>query len=174
MQTNLFSVATKLEKACTEGLTSFLIFMITHILLKGTRRPTAKRNNSHPGTRKSVYLWEFLFGLLEDEECSLVISWTSKREGIFTLHNPDELAMLWGTVKNRPNMHKYKLFRAMRNYYGKGMLRKVTDVFFYILFHSPVHSGTIVEKSQKKCLGNCCNICQYLCRFYSEGKQYFR
>ena len=114
--------------------------MITHIILKGTRRPTAKRSNSHSGTRKSVYLWEFLFGLLEDDECSSVISWTNKREGIFTLHNPDELAKLWGTVKNRPNMHKYKLFRAMRNYYGKGMLRKVTHVLFLYIYCFTVQS----------------------------------
>ena len=124
--------------------------MITHIILKGTSRPTAKRSNSHSGTRKSVYLWEFLFGLLEDDECSSVISWTNKREGIFTLHNPDELAKLWGTVKNRPNMHKYKLFRAMRNYYGKGMLRKVTHVFFlYIVSQSSSFMYYSREKSKE-------------------------
>ena len=102
--------------------------MINLAIPVGTRRPTVKKNNSQSSTRKSVYLWEFLFGLLEDDECSSVISWTDKRKGIFALHNTDELAKLWGTVKNKPNMNKYKLFRAMRNYYGKGMLKKVTLV----------------------------------------------
>ncbi|CAB3993891.1 ETS-related transcription factor Elf-1-like isoform X2 [Paramuricea clavata] len=87
---------------------------------------TTKRSKySRSSTRKSVYLWEFLFGLLEDDECASVISWTNKLEGIFTLKNTNELAKLWGTVKNKPNMDKYKLFRAMRNYYNTGMLRKV-------------------------------------------------
>ncbi|CAB3992351.1 ETS-related transcription factor Elf-4-like, partial [Paramuricea clavata] len=80
-----------------------------------------KRSSS---TRKSLYLWEFLFGLLEDDECVSVITWVNKREGIFALKNTDELAKLWGTVKNRPKMDKNKLIRAMRTYYNRGMLKK--------------------------------------------------
>ena len=108
--------------------------MIDLVTSVSARPPTVKKNNSQSSARKSVYLWEFLFGLLEDDECSSVISWTDKREGIFALHNTDELAKLWGTVKNKPNMNKYKLFRAMRNYYGKGMLKKVTLAFAYIAY----------------------------------------
>ncbi|XP_028410817.1 ETS-related transcription factor Elf-1-like [Dendronephthya gigantea] len=84
-----------------------------------------KSTSSRSNTRKSLYLWEFLFGLLEDEECSSVITWVKKREGIFALRNTEELAKLWGTVKNRPKMDKYKMFRAMRTYYNRGMLKKV-------------------------------------------------
>jgi hypothetical protein len=84
-----------------------------------------KRSNSRSSTRKSLYLWEFLFGLLEDEECTSVITWTDKREGIFELKNTEELAKLWGTVKNRPRMDKSKLIRAIRTYYERGMLKKV-------------------------------------------------
>ncbi|XP_028410803.1 ETS-related transcription factor Elf-4-like isoform X3 [Dendronephthya gigantea] len=84
-----------------------------------------KRRNSRSAPRKSIYLWEFLFGLLEDDECSSVIAWTNKHEGFFELKNSEELAKLWGTVKNRPKMDKNKLFRAMRTYYERGMLKKV-------------------------------------------------
>ena len=84
-----------------------------------------KRSNSRSSTRKSLYLWEFLFGLLEDDECASVITWTNKREGIFELRNTEELAKLWGTVKNRPRMDKSKLIRAIRTYYERGMLKKV-------------------------------------------------
>ncbi|CAB4009054.1 ETS-related transcription factor Elf-4-like [Paramuricea clavata] len=84
-----------------------------------------KKSHSRSSTRKSLYLWEFLFGLLEDEECTSVITWTNKREGIFELKNTEELAKLWGTVKNRPRMDKSKLIRAIRTYYERGMLRKV-------------------------------------------------
>ena len=81
-----------------------------------------KRSNS---TRKSLYLWEFLFGLLEDDECTSVICWVDKCQGVFALKNTDELAKLWGTVKNRPKMDKNKLIRAIRTYYNRGMLKKV-------------------------------------------------
>lgn len=76
-------------------------------------------------TRKSVYLWEFLYGLLEDNDCASVISWTNKQEKVFRLNNADELAKLWGTLKKKPRMDKYKLFRAMRTYYDRRMLKKV-------------------------------------------------
>ena len=91
-----------------------------------------KRSCLGSNTRKSVYLWEFLFGLLEDDECATVIKWISKREGIFELKNTEELAKLWGTVKNRPNMNKEKLIRAMRTYYDRGMLKKVRYLSFFI------------------------------------------
>ena len=87
-------------------------------------------STSRSNTRKSIYLWEFLFGLLEDDECTSVITWTNKSEGIFELKNTDELAKLWGTVKNRPKMDKNKLIRAIRTYYERGMLKKVRCLWY--------------------------------------------
>ena len=84
-----------------------------------------KKKNSGGGTRKSLYLWEFLFGLLEDDECGSIINWVNKDEGVFKLNNTEELAQLWGTVKNRPKMDKNKLIRAIRTYYNRGVLKKV-------------------------------------------------
>lgn len=90
-----------------------------------------KKGNSRSNTRKTIFLWEFLFGLLEDNECATLIQWISKCEGIFALKNADELAKLWGTVKNRPTMNKDKFIRAMRTYYHKGILKKVIDVVIF-------------------------------------------
>ncbi len=90
-------------------------------------------------TRKSLYLWEFLFGLLEDRECTPFICWTNRRDGEFALKDTDELAKLWGTVKNRPLMDKDKLFRAIRTYYNRGMLRKVTCLN-HLMFCELIHS----------------------------------
>ncbi|XP_046840969.1 ETS-related transcription factor Elf-4-like [Xenia sp. Carnegie-2017] len=81
----------------------------------------SKRNSS----RKSPYLWEFLYGLLEDEECKHVIEWTNKEERLFSINDTEELAKLWGTVKNRPKMDQFKLFRAMRTCYDRGLLKKI-------------------------------------------------
>ena len=86
--------------------------------------PNKKCNSRHK--RTSLYLWEFLFGLLEDDECASLLRWVNKREGIFALKNTAELAKLWGTVKNRPHMDKNKLLRAMRTYYDRAILKKVT------------------------------------------------
>jgi hypothetical protein len=119
----------KLLSLISNYLHSLQIYQYTHIKLFthyiSHSSASRKRSNSRSSTRKSLYLWEFLFGLLEDEECTSVITWTDKREGIFELKNTEELAKLWGTVKNRPRMDKSKLIRAIRTYYERGMLKKV-------------------------------------------------
>jgi hypothetical protein len=75
--------------------------------------------------RIQAYLWEFLVGLLEDEECAPFINWTNKFEKEFVVVDPDEVASLWGLLKNRPNMNKTKLRRAIRQYYKRDLIMKV-------------------------------------------------
>ena len=112
-----------------DGIVSVTVCMQCRVVIVYFSYFTATRKRSssasRSNTRKSIYLWEFLFGLLEDDECTSVITWTNKSEGIFELKNTDELAKLWGTVKNRPKMDKNKLIRAIRTYYERGMLKKV-------------------------------------------------
>lgn len=73
----------------------------------------------------TVYLWEFLYGLLQDPECSTLITWIKKESKEFRINNTHEIAKLWGTVKNRPTMDDKKLLRALRYYYKTKILRKV-------------------------------------------------
>ncbi|XP_028410804.1 ETS-related transcription factor Elf-1-like isoform X4 [Dendronephthya gigantea] len=73
----------------------------------------------------TVYLWEFLYGLLQDPECCSLITWTNKEIKEFRINNTHEIATLWGTVKNRPTMNDKKLLRALRYYYKTKILRKV-------------------------------------------------
>lgn len=75
--------------------------------------------------RIQAYLWEFLVGLLEDEECAPFINWTNKFEKEFVMADPDEVASLWGLLKNRPKMNKTKLRRAIRQYYKRDLIMKV-------------------------------------------------
>lgn len=77
--------------------------------------------------RIQAYLWEFLVGLLEDEECAPFINWTNKFEREFVVQDPDEVASLWGMLKNRPNMNKTKLRRAIRQYYKRDLIMKVSE-----------------------------------------------
>lgn len=82
---------------------------------------------------------------MEDDECASVIEWISKCDGIFALKNVDELAKLWGTVKNRPAMNKEKFIRAMRTYYAKGILKKVKKLTLFqaliILFYTCIDAA---------------------------------
>ena len=88
--------------------------------------------------RIQAYLWEFLVGLLEDEECAPFINWTNKFEKEFVVVDPDEVASLWGLLKNRPNMNKTKLRRAIRQYYKRDLIMKVKGrVGVYKFLHLP-------------------------------------
>lgn len=83
--------------------------------------------------RIQAYLWEFLVGLLEDDECAPFINWTNKFEKEFVMADPDEVANLWGLLKNRPKMNKTKLRRAIRQYYKRDLIMKVgTFLWFYL------------------------------------------
>ena len=84
----------------------------------------------------TVYLWEFLYGLLQDPECCSLITWTNKESKEFRIKNTHEIATLWGTVKNRPRMDDKKLLRALRYYYKTKILRKVrTEMFTTVYFY---------------------------------------
>ncbi|XP_046841448.1 ETS domain-containing protein Elk-1-like [Xenia sp. Carnegie-2017] len=73
----------------------------------------------------TVYLWEFLYSLLQDHECQSLISWTNQEIKEFRMKNVKEIAKLWGTAKNRPTMDDKKLLRALRYYYKTNILRKI-------------------------------------------------
>ena len=60
-----------------------------------------------------VQLWQFLLELLTDKEHRNVIHWIGD-VGEFKLENPEMVAQLWGTRKNKPNMNYEKLSRALR------------------------------------------------------------
>jgi hypothetical protein len=85
---------------------------------------------NHPSpilaARTSIYLWEFLLEILEDPECASIVRWTDKAKGEFEFLNITEVARQWGIVKRRPNMDKIKMCRAMRYYYKKDIIQKVS------------------------------------------------
>ena len=51
--------------------------------------------------------------LLTEKDHREVIHWVGD-EGEFKLENPEIVAQLWGTRKNKPNMNYEKLSRALR------------------------------------------------------------
>uniref|UniRef100_A0A3Q3KB23 ETS domain-containing protein n=1 Tax=Monopterus albus TaxID=43700 RepID=A0A3Q3KB23_MONAL len=83
----------------------------------------------------SITLWQFLLHLLEDERQRHLISWTGE-DGEFKLLDAEEVARLWGLRKNKHNMNYDKLSRALRYYYDKNIIKKVSGQKFVYKFVS--------------------------------------
>ncbi|KAG8447351.1 hypothetical protein GDO86_014712 [Hymenochirus boettgeri] len=78
-------------------------------------------------------LWQFLLQLLEEQTHRHLISWTSN-DGEFKLLDAEEVARLWGLRKNKTNMNYDKLSRALRYYYDKNIIKKVSGQKFVYKF----------------------------------------
>ncbi|KAM4610044.1 ETS domain-containing protein Elk-1 [Polymixia lowei] len=83
----------------------------------------------------SITLWQFLLYLLEDQTQRHLISWTGE-DGEFKLLDAEEVARLWGLRKNKHNMNYDKLSRALRYYYDKNIIKKVSGQKFVYKFVS--------------------------------------
>lgn len=81
----------------------------------------------------NMTLWQFLLELLLNGKHENVIQWTNNL-GEFKLINAEEVARLWGLQKNKPNMNYDKLSRALRYYYDKNIIRKVSGQKFVYKF----------------------------------------
>ena len=81
----------------------------------------------YSGNNGQIQLWQFLLELLTDKDCTEVIHWVGD-DGEFKLANPEMVAQMWGTRKNKTNMNYEKLSRALRYYYDGDMIAKVTHL----------------------------------------------
>uniref|UniRef100_A0A7E4W810 ETS domain-containing protein n=1 Tax=Panagrellus redivivus TaxID=6233 RepID=A0A7E4W810_PANRE len=84
-------------------------------------------HNFHRRPGEYLHLWEFLYELLKDGHYSPIIQWWDFARGMFTILRTEELAFLWGKHKQKPSMNFDKLSRALRYYYDRGIMSKVTD-----------------------------------------------
>ncbi|XP_020631587.1 ETS-related transcription factor Elf-4-like [Orbicella faveolata] len=84
------------------------------------------QRKSEPQHKDIVHLWEFLFELLADESCGSIITWTTEENREFKLKNPEQVAKLWGAYKGVKAMNYEKLSRALRTYYSKGIIVKIS------------------------------------------------
>ncbi|CAL8279172.1 unnamed protein product [Boreogadus saida] len=81
----------------------------------------------------SITLWQFLLLLLDDASQRHLITWTGE-DGEFKLLDAEEVARLWGLRKNKNNMNYDKLSRALRYYYDKNIIKKVSGQKFVYKF----------------------------------------
>lgn len=86
------------------------------------------------GPRRSVHLWEFLLELLMDETNASMIEWTDEMNGEFKLKNSEDVAKKWGQRKHKDGMNYDKLSRALRYYYSKDIIKKVSGRRFVYKF----------------------------------------
>lgn len=85
------------------------------------------------GNNGQVQLWQFLLELLTEKNHREAIHWIGE-DGEFKLENPEIVAQLWGTRKNKPSMNYEKLSRALRYYYDGDMISKVQGKRFSYKF----------------------------------------
>lgn len=86
------------------------------------------------GPRRSVHLWEFLLELLMDETYVSMIQWTDEMNGEFKLKSSEDVARKWGQRKHKEGMNYDKLSRALRYYYSKNIIKKVSGRRFVYKF----------------------------------------
>ena len=94
---------------------------------------SSPNGGNRSGNNGQVQLWQFLLELLTEKDHRDVIHWIGD-EGEFKLENPETVAQLWGTRKNKPNMNYEKLSRALRYYYDGDMISKVHGKRFVYKF----------------------------------------
>ncbi|CAJ0579947.1 unnamed protein product, partial [Mesorhabditis spiculigera] len=82
----------------------------------------------------NITLWQFLLELLRGNERRDLIQWTGVVDGEFKLLDAEAVARLWGQRKSKPNMNYDKLSRALRYYYDKNIIKKVTGQKFVYRF----------------------------------------
>ncbi|XP_033862999.3 ETS domain-containing protein Elk-1-like [Acipenser ruthenus] len=110
------------------------------------------RNYVQSAMDPSVTLWQFLLHLLEDPDRQHLITWTSS-DGEFKLLEAEEVARLWGLRKNKTNMNYDKLSRALRYYYDKKILKKVSGqkfVYKFVTYPDPVALETMKEEVNQR------------------------
>lgn len=88
-----------------------------------------RRKNSaekKPRYKNIIHLWEFLLELLADQSLCTIISWSRKECKEFILKNPEEVAKRWGIFRGKKGMTYQNFSRALRFYYGQGIIQKVS------------------------------------------------
>ena len=101
---------------------------------KEAKSDNHKREHQNRRYKNTLHLWEYLLELLSDERAGPLISWSRKEYGEFKIKDPNEVAKRWGMLKQKPRMNYDKLSRAIRSYYPRQIITKVTKTRIYVLY----------------------------------------
>ena len=102
-------------------------------MTKKSTRKDGTRNSEGKKRRRvnTIHLWEFLVDLLANDDLRTIICWSRREFKEFKLKRPEEVSRRWGLVKRKKGMNYEKLSRALRFYYGQGIIQKVGMVTKY-------------------------------------------
>lgn len=97
-------------------------------------------------------LIEFLVLLLRKPHCQAIASFTDRQKGIFQVHQPEKVAELWQSVKNRQSNSKMtydKLARAIRWYYKSNLMQK-TNTKYTFQFSPKVLKAYFIDENNNE------------------------
>ena len=129
--------------------------------------PTTEMDSERePRYKNIIHLWEFLLELLAyGDECRSMIAWVREEHGEFKLKNKDEVAKKWGAYKKIKGMNYEKLSRALRHYYPKGIIKKVSLKNFLAVYYVVLCSESIKNRQ---------NLVAYICSATESNFSYLR
>ena len=79
-------------------------------------------------------LWLFLIATLRADHKQVCLRWKNCEKYEFLVKDKNLLAKLWGLFKGNPAMDYSKLTRALRYYYKKDLIEKVSYTFLLTIF----------------------------------------
>ncbi|XP_070557708.1 transcription factor ETV7-like [Ptychodera flava] len=95
--------------------------------------PTSQKNVKRNRSKTQPILWRFILECLNNQKMTKSLQWVNKRDGTFKFFSKhkEEIAHAWGKLKNRKRMTYQKMARALRDYAGKGIMKKVKRKLHY-------------------------------------------
>jgi len=86
-----------------------------------------RKGSSGRSKRKTPQLWQFLLEVLTDRNYNpCAIKWVNKNDGTFRFVKSQQVAQLWGARRNRKGMTYEFLSRALRHYYKRGIMSRIS------------------------------------------------
>ncbi|KAK3853633.1 hypothetical protein Pcinc_039836 [Petrolisthes cinctipes] len=86
--------------------------------IKRKRGRPAKSGARRERGKKIPLIHDFIRGLLDDPTEEEVVSWEDKKEGTFRIRDSNEIAKLWGKLKNKQSMNYENFSRALRYHHN--------------------------------------------------------
>lgn len=92
-------------------------------------------------------LYQFILQLLDDENKRELIRWEPQQEGVFRIMNKDQVAKMWGDVRNRTITYD-SLSRGLRHYYSQGLLEAVNKKLHYKFTQKALDEWEIIRDKE--------------------------